>query len=342
MKTIWKVVIILIAAGLIFSTLGMSLGASRWIYWDKHGAHIVDKSEEKRITRLDLEQIKNIDINAKFSDVEFIKSDKYGIDIRYYDEDVTWDLSDGNLKIRFNVQAGNRYYNNRFFDVNLSFDYPQNYIKVYLPADIRLGTVSVQTDSGHIKIGGFRAAEVQINNSFGNLDIYSITCDKLQIKLDSGEFSGKVLYVSGDIVHKNKFGSSRFETIDAKNFRLDSDSGDVTLSGCRVESIDIRNDFGSITTNNLVSLKTDIDANSAEINISGEFSGRTNINNNFGSIRFTTAKAKEDYTYDIYTDFGYVTFDNNRLNGGARGGNSSVNSLYITNSSGDIQVYFAG
>jgi len=418
MKTIWKVVIIMIVAGLILSLLGMFLGASRWVYWDKHGSHIVDRSEEKRITRFDLEQIDNIDINAKFADVEFITSDQYGIDIRYYDEDVSWTLDDGNLKIAFSIQAGNRYFHDRYFDINLSFDYPQNYIKVYLPADVRLGAVSVQTDAGDMKIGDFRAGEVRINNSFGNLalysitcdtlqiklnsgdftgkdlsvsgdieykstfgaskfetidarnfrldsdsgdvavkgchvegfdinntfgnlDAYSITCDELQIKIDSCEFSGKDLSVSGDIVYRNKFGASKFETIDAKNLVIDSDSGDVTVNGCQVESIDIKNNFGDITANNLVSSQTDIDANSAEINISGEFSGQTIINNKFGNIRFTTAIAKENYTYDIYTDFGDVIFDNNRRNGGIQGGNSSGNGLYITNANGDIQVNFS-
>ena len=342
MKNIWKVAIILIATGLLLSSIGLALGASRWVYWDKHGSHIVEISEEKRITWLDLERIDNIDINARFSDVEFITSDKYGIDIRYFDEDVSWSLDDGNLKIRSTVQTGNRNYNKRFFDVNLNFDNPQSYVKVYLPADARLGTASVQTDSGHIRIGDFTAVEVQINNSFGNLDMYSISCGKMQIKMDSGEFSGKNLSVAGDIIYKNKFGSGCFETIDAKNLAIDSDSGDVILNGCRVESIDIKNDFGSITSNNLVSSKTDIDANSAEINISGDFSGRTNIYNKFGNIRFTTTKAREDYTYEIYTDFGDVTLDNNRLSGGVQGGDSSENSLYITNTSGDIHVYFAG
>jgi DUF4097 and DUF4098 domain-containing protein YvlB len=419
MKIIWRVVIILIVAGLILSLLGVALGANRWIYWDKRGSHIVDKSEEKRITKLDLEQIDNIDIDSKFSDVEFITSDKYGIDICYYDEDVSWSLDNGNLKIRFSVQASYRNFSNRFFDINLSFDYPRNYIKVYLPADVRFGTVSVQADSGDMKIGDFHAGEVKINNSYGNTDVnsitcdklqvelntsgftgnklsvsgdieyknsfglskfesidardfkldsnsgdvtvndcdvngfdinnsfgsidtYSITCDKLQIKTNSCDFSGKDLSVSGDIIYKNKFGASKFETIAAKNFLIDIDSGDLTVKGCHVESVDIKNDFGNITANNLVSLKTDIDASSAEMNISGEFSGRTNIKNNFGNIKFTTSKSKDDYTYDVYADFGDVTFDNNELRGGAQGGNSSENSLYITNSSGDIQVYFAG
>ena len=51
--------------------------------------------------------------------------------------------------------------------------------------------------------------------------------------------------------------------------------------------------------------------------------------------------AKEDYAYDISTDFGDVTFDNNKVRSRIYGGNAPENSLRITNSCGDIQVYFA-
>jgi len=91
----------------------------------------------------------------------------------------------------------------------------------------------------------------------------------------------------------------------------------------------------------LVSFKTDIDASSTEINVSGEFSGQTVINNNFGDIRFATSKTKEDYTYDVSADFGDVTIDNSKGRSSTHGGTSSENSLYITNSSGNIQVHFA-
>jgi len=413
MKTLWKAVIALIAAGLIFSLSGVLMGASRWIYWDKSGPQVVASSEEKRITELDLAQIENIDIDANFSDVEFIKSDKYGIDIRYYDADVSWSLSDGNLKINFDVQTRNRY-----FGINLSFNYPSNYIKVYLPADVALGAVSIKADSGEIKIGDFRAGDVRISNSFGKLDtdsitcnklriemsscdfagknlsvsgdieykntfgstkfetinaknftlrsesgdvtirgcdvegldiqntfgrldIYSITCNKLQIEMNACDFLGKDLSVSGDILYKNRFGESKFETVTAKNFVLDSNAGDVTVKGCSVEGIDIKNTFGKITARNLVSYKTDIDAGSTEIDVSGTFWGQTVINNTFDDIRFTTSKAREDYTYDLSTVFGDVVIDGDKGRSSTRGGNASENSLEITNSNGNIRVYFA-
>ena len=336
MKTIWKVVIILVAVGLVLSIVGVAMGASRWVYWDRSGSHIVDVSAEKRITELDLEQIKNIEIKADFSDIEFITSDKYGIDICYRDEVVTWGLESGNLTVSVNNAVRVR---PRFFDINLSFTYPKNYIKVYLPADAELDNVSVYTSAGDIKAGSFNADYVQIDNDFGRLDVNSITCNRLKIKMSAGDFSGRNL-VSGDIEYRNDFGKSKFETINAKSLNVNCSAGDIRLSGCKVESIDVNNDFGKITATDLISSKTNIYASAGDIDISGEFSGQTVIKEDFGSVRFTTSKAKEDYSYDVFTDFGSVMVDNSRVRGGTQSGSSAVNSLYITNSAGDIHVNF--
>jgi len=341
MKIIWRTVIILIAAGLILSLLGIAMGASRWVYWNRSGSHIVGSEEEKSITEHGLEPIRNIDISADFTDVEFIRSDQYGFDIRYYAADVSWSLDNGNLQIKLSTQKTTRNDGRRFFDINLSFTYPSRNIKVYLPADAELGNVSVTIDSGDIKAGGFLADDVQIRNSFGRLDIHSIACQKLQIVMDSGDFSGKDLSVSKDIAYKNHFGASKFETVSAGNFSIDSNSGDVAINGCLVEGINIKTSFGEMTAVHLRSSKTDIDANSAEINVSGTFSGQTRINNHFGEVRFATTKAREEYTYEISADFGNVTIDNNLGGSSMYGGNSEENSLYITNSSGDVQVRFS-
>jgi len=40
MKTIWKIIIISIAAGLILAILGFTLGASRSLYIERFGVHI--------------------------------------------------------------------------------------------------------------------------------------------------------------------------------------------------------------------------------------------------------------------------------------------------------------
>jgi len=337
MKTIWKVVIILIAAGLVLSMIAVFMGASRWIYWGISGPQIADTDNEKRITELDLAQIENIEIRADYSDIEFIKSDKCGLDIRYFDENITWSLDNGNLSVTSSNKDINKL---RFFDINLSFTYPKEYIKVYLPDDIELGSVSVKTSAGDMKIGGFSADDVQIKSSYGNVDVYSITCNKMQIELSAGDFSGKNL-TSDDIVYKNSYGNSTFENATAKNLSINCSAGDITLNDSNVESITVRNDYGNITANNLITIKTDIKASAGDIKVSGEFSGQTVIHNSYGNIRFTTSKVKEDYTYDISTSLGDVTIDDSRVRGSTHGGSSAQNSLYITNSAGDIQVYFA-
>lgn len=375
MKTIWKVVIILISAGLALSIIGISLGASRWVFWDISGPHVADSGYEKRITELDLEQIKNIEINLDFADIEFIEADKYGFDIRYFDREVTWNLDKGNLTIS---SKGKRRVH--FFDINLNFQNLSNdFLKIYLPADSSLGAVSVETANGDLKIGSFSADNVRIDNSFGKLDLYSIVCNKLQIGLDNGDFMGKNLSVTGDFDYEKDFGASRFETIKAQNIRISSSNGGITLNGCEALNVEINNDFGNISANNLIATKTGIEisngnvglegcrvetitvkkdfgkvsainlisadtsinASNGDIILSGEFTGRTVINNDFGDVKITTSKPKESYTFDIYTEFGSVTFDNNKVRNAINSGNSAENTLNITNSNGDIQVYFA-
>ena len=336
MKTIWKVIILLIAAGLILSLLAIFLGASRWVYWDVSGSHIGDNSYE-RITELDLEQIKNIEIFADFSNIEFIESDKYGIDICYFNKEVAWNLDDGNLSI--SSKSKNKFH---FFNIDLSFQNPKEYIKVFLPAGVQLGTVSVETGDGDIRIGNFSADDVQIKNSFGKLDIFLITCHTLQIELADGAFTGEHVSVQGDMEYKNDFGISKFKTIQAKHVTIQCSDGDITLNDCKVESIDIRNGFGSIVANNLISLQTTIHAEDGNISVSGEFLGQTVIHNNFGNTEFTTSKPKEDYTYNISTEFGNVTVDNDKSRSSMYSHNgASENSLCITNSDGNITVNFA-
>ncbi|MDR2712070.1 MAG: DUF4097 domain-containing protein [Clostridiales bacterium] len=379
MKTAWKIAIIVTALGLILITIAVFTGASRLVYWDTNGPHVInsDYENEKRITELDLEPFENIEIRADFLDVETITSDRYGIDVCYFEGDLTWSLNKGNLIIDFKPKKNIHFFNFSFGSVEL-----QNYIKVYLPKDAELGTFFAKTDMGKIEAGEIRANEVQIINSFGDLDIYSITCNRLQIEMDAGGFSAKNLSVTGDIKYKNNFGASRFETVSATNFVLNSDAGEVsvngcsaqsidaksgfgssrfdntnansfvlnsdagevTINGCQAKSIEIKSNFGRINAKNLVSAKTDIKSDAGEIDVAGEFLGQTVIKSEFGNISFATEKAKEDYTYDIYAGFGSVTldnnFDNNRVRNSAYGGNSAENSLSITSSAGDIQIYF--
>ena len=209
-----------------------------------------------------------------------------------------------------------------------------------MPPDAEFGNVSIKTDAGTISAGGFKAENADIGSSFGAVDVFDVTSDKLKLDLAAGRFKAENLQV-GTLEYKNDFGSTEMKDINAKTLRATVSSGEFTLNGCETEDITVKSSFGKINLNNIVSSGTDVTASSGQITVSGNFSGYTKIDSDFGKISFTTSRPKDDYSYNIYTSFGKVSVDNETYRGDSSviGGNSG-DRLSIHASSGDIDVYF--
>jgi len=338
MKTVWKVVIILVAAGIMLSVIGLSMGASRALYLGRAGVYI-DDADKVWIKEPDLGHFKNIDISATFGDVEFLSSDKYGIELYGREEDWEWAIDGETLSVKYKLKQ-KMSMKISLFDFNWNEDRDQ--VKVYLPAGVKLETVTVRTDSGKINLSGFSADDVQIHNSFGNVELSGIVGDKLRVELDSGSFSGNNLNAK-TLHYNNKFGKGDFRAINADVFTAECDSGDLVLNDCVFSDTTISNSFGKITASGIESPKTNISADSGDINLDGRFSGETIINAKFGGVKLVTSMKKELYSFDISANFGKVTFDNNRVgsNTSVISGNTLENHLKIHADSGDIEVVFA-
>jgi len=337
MRTIWKVIIILIAAGLILSVIGLSLGASRTLYWSRAGVHVTDSRKVSHITEPDTGQFTGVYVEAGFSDVEFVHSDKYGIELYGKDMDWSWSLENGILKIGYTSGPRIQVWN---IDV---MNTERNYIKVFIPDNAGFETVNIRADSGDVKIGDFKATSVEITNSFGDLDFSDVTSDQLKIELNSGRFTGTNLNAR-NLIYNNSFGDGRFRSVSAEILTADSDSGDLHLTGCVFGELNIRSSFGQIIADDLISSKTNVRNNSGDVRLSGEFTGETVVHSEFGNIDLTTSGVKEDYSFDISVRFGNIKFDGARLGDSASvtSGSKLANHLKITASSGDITVVFAG
>jgi len=336
MKTIWKIIIITTAVGLILSIIGLSLGASRVLYLDRTGVK-VSGGEVSQITEMNLSSFKNIYIDVGLSDIEFINSDRYGIYLYGEDVEWIWTLEGDLLRIVQNRSS-------RFTIMN--FDFIQNercYAKIYLPDNVDLEAVTLKTSSGDIKLGSFSADKVEVTSSFGKIDLSNITSNQLQVKISSGNFTGLNIK-TGNLVYDSKFGDGLFQTISADSFRADSSSGDLQLTDCLFTEASISNTFGRITANGLTSTKSNIRASSGDINIAGEFTGDTIIHADFGDIKLTTSGSRGDYSFDISVRFGSIRFDGDQMGDQAAitSGSTLANHLKITASSGDIEVIFAG
>jgi DUF4097 and DUF4098 domain-containing protein YvlB len=336
MKNIWKLIAIAIATGLVLSIIGISMGASRTLYLSNTGIHIAGGGES-RITELDLGYFNSIFIDASFSDVEFVAADKYGVDIRGYDMEWHWTLEGEILTISHERRS-----RIQILNFGLSSNSNRSYVKVYLPRDAELENVAIKSGSGNVKLGNFRADSVEITNSFGDVELYNAKSDHLMIDMNSVNFTGSNINVQS-LFYNNRFGNGRFQTVSAERFTAESNSGDLELTGCVFGEISITSSFGKITANDIVSSRADIQANSGDISLNGDFTGETIIQSNFGNVKLSTSGEKEEYSYDISAKFGRITLDGERLENDTsiKSRSLSENSLNITVSSGDIEVYFS-
>lgn len=336
MKTIWKVIIVCVVVGLILAVLGLSLGASREVSFGKSGPHVVDNAEAQKIAELDLDKIENIDVQASYADIEFVESDQYGIEIVYYEQEPSWHLDDGTLTVSFNED-------NTVHLFNFSLQDKTSSVKIYLPRQADLGAVSLQTDSGYIDIGSFKALDTRIYNDYGDVSLTDVTSDSLYLELNSGQAVAANV-TAQEIAYSNDYGEGVFTTIATKSLTVNHDSGDFTLNGCQTDKIEIKSAYGKISAADLVvATGTNIDADSGDIDVSGNFAGETVIYADYGDIMFATAKEKGDYSWAIATDYGNITFDGEKMGDNARveSGNVSKNHLKVNADSGNIEILFA-
>ena len=335
-KIIWKLIAVSLIAGLILSVTGIALGASRSLYWDRSGVHI-SGGLISTITERDLQPFNTIYVSAGFSDVEFVSSDKFGIDL--YARDMEWFWSLENETLIVNHDRGTR-----LQILNFEFaPHERNRATIYIPENAELNIVNIETSSGNINLSSFNAKTTSINNSFGNIGLNNITSDTLQVELSSGNFTGSDL-TSDNLIYSNRFGDGIFTSVQANRIKADCSSGDLRFTDCEFGNIVMTNSFGSINATGLISQRANIRVSSGGIFITGNMSGETVLHAGFGDIKLTTSGEKSDYSFDISAKFGNIRFDGERQRDQTSiiSGATLENHIKITSSNGDVSVDFGG
>jgi len=238
MKKIRIIILLCIAVGLVLSAIGLATGASRSLYWDRTGIYI-SGSGISSITEQNIGSVKSIHVDAGFSDVEFISSDTYGVDLFGENMEWQWTLEGDVLRVSHNQGTRMMLLNFDFFSGQ------RNYARIYLPDNVHLETLYIKTGSGNIDIGNFNADNIEVNNSFGNITLSNITSDHLQVDLNSGRFVGTNLTLQS-LTYSNRFGNGRFQNVTTQGLSAESNSGDIYIDGEVSGETIIHAEFGDI------------------------------------------------------------------------------------------------
>lgn len=338
-KHIAKIVVTLIIVGIVFILLGISMGAKYGMYVDLTGIHLIS-GVKCQVDAPNLDPFSNIAIDIQDIAIEFIKSDNYGIDFCYYDDEplIHWSLENGTLTVKNTDPANMKFLFSDFSFLNRGFK--QSYIKIYFPSEITLANISIKTNNNDVTISNVTAENIKINNSYGNLVINNSSITAMDLALKSNNFFSKNL--SGSTINlTSDYENVSFENLTANKLYLNAKSGDTYLTNSIIRDMNILSNYGKVTGNNLIAEKTSMEFHSGDITLNGEFNKETSLFSKYGNIRFNTSKEKSYYTYDISTKYGKIVLDNETLKeSSSKNNNTTQNFLKINAPNGDINVNF--
>ena len=290
--------------GILFTLLGLAFGANtKGVNIGSAGIWLI-LGKEGKITELDLESFKNIEISALSANVDFKNADQYGIDISSYEGEVNWSVQEGSLKISQQQSDGIT-----LLSLSPDTNNKETNITIYLPKNAKLEDVSVKLNDGNLSIDGADAKSLYFICTFGNIDLNKTMAENIAIEMMGGVFTGVDL-TAGTLQYKNKFGTGIFDQIATQTFNAQSDDGNIEIRESNMEDITVNSQFGNITTEALSSLKADFHTLKGTMNLRGDFWGESVIGSELGDISFATTKEKEDYTYSISTCLGELYFEN--------------------------------
>ncbi len=232
MKTIWKISLSAIAAGLLLMGIGFMTGAERGGVDCDNGPKLV-RQRDVKVMQDTFSGIRNINLDVDFGDIEFVAADRYAIELRGYEDEWEWNLSGDTLSVTQSSREQNRF---MIFSFN-SGEVLQRKATIYLPSDAHLGRAGIYSGSGDVTAGGFAAADTIIESGFGTVDLFDLTTDALYANLGSGDFTGTNLS-AGSVTFSSGFGSGKFEAVTASRFSADSGSGDLNFTTRLEEAIE--------------------------------------------------------------------------------------------------------
>jgi len=359
MKSFAKVVLIIAAAalalGLALTVFGFMTGAAPSVSWNRDGISIPDRNPGRGsaarqviISEKELAAFTGIDINADLADIRFIPSDSYGFEIAYADYNTAprWSVDNGTLKIV--KRDANRWENNNWFSIDLSFlPFIRNrsideYIYIYYPASAEFDKAVVNVSAGNVDISAMTAVLIDVKNSFGAVKASGASCHTLKVDMSAGALSLEDIQCAKTDI-SNDFGEVkliRFAT-DSADIRLSS--GKLDMRGVTAEDMRVKSDFGEIAGRDVDFGNSWVRSSAGKIRLEGDLRGGADIGADFGAIELALTRPRGYYDLDLGTDFGSIRIDNDKYSGmrmSSLTGNESRPLIKASASSGSIEIQF--
>lgn len=330
---IWIISASAMALGLLLAGIGFFCGGARALNITQNGVHVFDRTE-RAVKDLNLNTFQSIDLDTKRFNIEFVQSEQYGIEIRYYDDGdaPTYSVENSTLKVS---DRSNR----PFFNIDLGFLSPENTIIVYLPKNAALKDVNIKNASGDVAIGSFSAQTTKIEASFGKINASDITSNTVTTTAKSGDIRLKNIKTDS-LTANDDFGNITVEDMTTAQLSSVMKSGNFTVRNSNTGNATITSEFGKIVGETITSTQLNAKCKSGDMKLSGTFTGKTELKSEFGNINLSTSLPVKQYSYGLTVEFGDIRVNGSKDAAHVKESDNATNNITATNKSGDINIDF--
>lgn len=219
----------LLLAGVVMLGTGMfALGGRPGFYIDITGVHL-DGAEGAGITlkKSSLDAFTSAKIKLDYCDFHIIPSDEFAIEGRLAGRrgKPVIEVEDGELVLK--EQAG-KGVGAHFLSLGFS-ELEESYMNLYVPKDIVLEQVEINSDAGDISAENLNAERLDIYAAYGDVELQEAKINSAKVYLEAGNMEAEELLVS-QLEVQNEYGDVEISLME--------DAGEYT--------IDLKNEYGSI------------------------------------------------------------------------------------------------
>lgn len=288
---------------------GIGLNQNGFLIYTPHGPY-TDGSDFKEYEEkeLSLEAFTSLTLNADYGDVTVMASDHYGIAYGMPDyETLTYDIQDGALNVteydsRSMDSNGNIYlFNLNFGSFTDGSDYETPYLTIYVPENADLDKITVKNESGYIRLSDLQSNLLTVTCDYGDMKVNNISSNDININMESGYLEMDTV-TSDTLSAYNDYGDIDMQQLSVSgDARIALESGNCNLKELSVDNLDISSSYGSVD----LYLNTPL----------------------------------SEYGYDLYTDYGSISLNEEDKNMQYLLEKESSKLIKIRCESGDISIY---
>ncbi|KOP80619.1 hypothetical protein AMS59_04390 [Lysinibacillus sp. FJAT-14745] len=214
------IAITMIALGVLLALVGYFSGG-KWSFVINDEGIQLPESNKLVNNSYKLDDFTNLNIINHYGDVEIVTSDHYALETNVIkDDDVTYSIKDNTLTVETKSKKKNGFEFGFF-----SFSTPS--IKIYVPSDVKLKTVVLNSNFGDTTIRGLKYQELNLIEEFGDILLKDTTGDKTEIT--------------------QSFGDMKLQQFSSNGFVAESEHGDINIDGTLNGQSTITSNFGDAT-----------------------------------------------------------------------------------------------